>query len=95
MFNIVEIFFIFFFFMGLMKILMSEKIISILMSIEVVMLSLFFLLYMLHKFWFPGSVMCVVYLTFMVCESVLGLGAYISISRMSGKDQFKTMNLIK
>nr|QPN54234.1 NADH dehydrogenase subunit 4L [Osborniella crotophagae] len=93
--SVMHMLLVFFLYMMIIKMLMSEKMISILMSIEFMMLSIFFLLYSYHTLWFANSILCLIFLTFMVCESVMGLSIYIYITRMSGSDQFKSLNLLK
>nr|YP_009519720.1 NADH dehydrogenase subunit 4L [Colpocephalum griffoneae]AYC65894.1 NADH dehydrogenase subunit 4L [Colpocephalum griffoneae] len=95
MMNVVEVYFCFFFFISIMKMMMSEKIIFILMSMEMMMMSIYFFFFMFYKDWFTSSILNIIFLSFMVCESVLGLGAYIYLSRLSGKDEFKSLNLLK
>nr|WIM51620.1 NADH dehydrogenase subunit 4L [Colpocephalum spinicollis] len=82
----------FFFLAGLTKILMSNKLITILMSLELIMLSIFFFLNFSHSSWFSSG-NSVIFLSFMVCESVMGLGLYIQTIRLVGSDKFKSMNM--
>nr|AYQ18966.1 NADH dehydrogenase subunit 4L [Discolomatidae sp. 3 ACP-2013] len=65
-----------------------------LMSIEFLMLTLFLSLCMylnmnLMEFYFS-----MIYLTIMVCESVLGLSILVSMVRLSGNDYMKSFNLL-
>nr|YP_010926070.1 NADH dehydrogenase subunit 4L [Piagetiella africana]WKF19583.1 NADH dehydrogenase subunit 4L [Piagetiella africana] len=78
---------LFFFFLMIFLIFCSESMMSILMTIEMLMMILFFLMIIFHEKWFSHTVL-IVYLTFLVCESTLGLGSYIKITRYSGNDSF-------
>nr|YP_010875339.1 NADH dehydrogenase subunit 4L [Ciconiphilus decimfasciatus]WGW14993.1 NADH dehydrogenase subunit 4L [Ciconiphilus decimfasciatus] len=86
--------FVFSSFVSIIKMMVEKKMILILMSIEFLMMSIYFLLHNFHS-WFFNSTLSVIFLTFMVCESVLGLSLYIYMSRISGKDSLKSMSLSK
>nr|AYW52138.1 NADH dehydrogenase subunit 4L [Discolomatidae sp. 1 ACP-2013] len=65
-----------------------------LMSIEFLMMSILFSLYIylnlnLYEFYFM-----MIFLTIMVCESVLGLSILVSMVRMTGNDYMKSFNLL-
>nr|YP_010872806.1 NADH dehydrogenase subunit 4L [Franciscoloa funerei]WGU50370.1 NADH dehydrogenase subunit 4L [Franciscoloa funerei] len=83
------------FIMSLWKILSASKMISMLLGVEFMMLSVYFLIGYMSESWFSNSMMAIIFLTLMVSESVMGLGAYIYISRSSGKDSLKSITLLK
>nr|YP_010890552.1 NADH dehydrogenase subunit 4L [Franciscoloa roseicapillae]WIM51558.1 NADH dehydrogenase subunit 4L [Franciscoloa roseicapillae]WIM51571.1 NADH dehydrogenase subunit 4L [Franciscoloa roseicapillae]WIM51581.1 NADH dehydrogenase subunit 4L [Franciscoloa roseicapillae] len=81
------------FIMGLWKILSASKMITMLLGVEFMMLSVYFLISYVSELWFSNSMLVIIFLTLMVSESVMGLGAYIYVSRNSGKDSLKSITL--
>lgn len=89
-------FFIGVFFIGLFSFVYSYKhLLSILLSLEFIVLSLFFILFFylnLNNFELYFSMY---FLTFSVCEGVLGLSILVSIIRTHGNDYFLNFSILQ
>nr|YP_009236700.1 NADH dehydrogenase subunit 4L [Telchinia pharsalus]AMJ17167.1 NADH dehydrogenase subunit 4L [Telchinia pharsalus] len=71
-----------------------KHLLIVLMSLEFIVLSIFFLL-MLHLMMFEYDMyMLMVFLVFSVCEGALGLSILVSMIRTHGNDYFQSFNLI-
>nr|ALO71162.1 NADH deshydrogenase subunit 4L [Subcoccinella vigintiquattuorpunctata] len=85
----------FMFFMGLLSFSLKRKhMLMMLLSMEFIILSLFFLMFLYlinfnYEFYFS-----MIFLSFSVCESVLGLSLLVSMIRSHGSDYFNSFNLL-
>nr|AXS64850.1 NADH dehydrogenase subunit 4L [Cucujoidea sp. 14 KM-2017] len=86
---------IYMFFMGVLSFSIKRKhLLSMLLSLEFIILSLFFfmfnfLLMMNYEVYFS-----MIFISFSVCESALSLSLLVSMIRCHGNDYFKMMNLL-
>nr|ANJ70228.1 NADH dehydrogenase subunit 4L [Anisosticta novemdecimpunctata] len=86
---------IYLFLMSIMSFALNRKhVLTMLLSMELVILVLFFIMYMnfasmIFEFYFV-----LIFLTLSVCESALGLSLMVSIIRSYGNDNFNLMNLL-
>nr|QUL58885.1 NADH dehydrogenase subunit 4L [Hydrotaea unicidentata] len=84
------------FIMGVFTFVSNRKhLLSMLLSLEYIVLSLFFLLFIylnLLNFEFFFSMM---FLTFSVCEGALGLSILVSMIRTHGNDYFQSFNILQ
>nr|APT41549.1 NADH dehydrogenase subunit 4L [Sciopemyia fluviatilis] len=72
----------------------QKHLLSMLLSLEFIVLSLFiFLLMFLSVFSYEGY-FSMVFLTFCVCEGVLGLSLLIMLVRSHGNDYFQSINIL-
>nr|YP_009236817.1 NADH dehydrogenase subunit 4L [Telchinia serena]AMJ17284.1 NADH dehydrogenase subunit 4L [Telchinia serena] len=83
------------FFIGNMIFVSKHKhLLIVLMSLEFIVLSIFFFL-MLYLMMIGYSMyMLMVFLVFTVCEGALGLSILVSMIRTHGNDYFQSFNLI-
>nr|QOV03308.1 NADH dehydrogenase subunit 4L [Phaonia errans] len=86
----------FLFMMGTFIFVLNRKhLLSMLLSLEYIVLSLFFLLFiylnMLENQYFFLSM----FLVFSVCEGVLGLSILVSMIRTHGNDYFQSFNILQ
>nr|UPL66007.1 NADH dehydrogenase subunit 4L [Embiophila sp.] len=65
-----------------------------LLSIEYLVLSLFMLFYMVMFVSGVGGFMIFLFLTFSVCEGVLGLSILVSLIRLHGNDTLKSISFV-
>nr|YP_010852804.1 NADH dehydrogenase subunit 4L [Argestina inconstans]WGL40210.1 NADH dehydrogenase subunit 4L [Argestina inconstans] len=94
MFNMWLMVFMMFLFGNMIFVSKHKHLLIILMSLEFIVLSIFFSLML-----YLGSVefsmyMLMVFLVFSVCEGVLGLSILVSMIRTHGNDYFQSFNLI-
>nr|YP_010239121.1 NADH dehydrogenase subunit 4L [Miltogramma oestracea]QTF74381.1 NADH dehydrogenase subunit 4L [Miltogramma oestracea] len=84
-----------FFMMGVFTFVSNRKhLLSMLLSLEYMVLSLFLMLFIylnLLNFEFFFSMM---FLTFSVCEGALGLSVLVSMIRVHGNDYFQSFNVL-
>nr|YP_010022585.1 NADH dehydrogenase subunit 4L [Sarcophaga carnaria]QOP39433.1 NADH dehydrogenase subunit 4L [Sarcophaga carnaria] len=84
------------FIMGVFTFVSNRKhLLSMLLSLEYIVLSLFLLLFIylnLLNFEFFFSMM---FLTFSVCEGALGLSILVSMIRTHGNDYFQSFNILQ
>nr|YP_009236445.1 NADH dehydrogenase subunit 4L [Muscina levida]AMH85743.1 NADH dehydrogenase subunit 4L [Muscina levida]QNE85664.1 NADH dehydrogenase subunit 4L [Muscina levida] len=84
------------FFMGLLTFIMNRKhLLSMLLSLEYIVLSLFFLLFMYLNMMNFSNFFCMMFLTFSVCEGALGLSILVSMIRTHGNDYFQSFNILQ
>lgn len=92
----IYIFFCFLFFIGLFSFIYSYKhLLRILLSLEFIVLRLFFILFFylnLNNFELYFSMY---FLTFSVCEGVLGLSILVSMIRTHGNDYFLNFSMLQ
>nr|QGX06855.1 NADH dehydrogenase subunit 4L [Ypthima motschulskyi] len=71
-----------------------KHLLIILMSLEFIVLSIFFLMMMYLIMIDYNMYMLMVFLVFSVCEGALGLSILVSMIRTHGNDYFQSFNLI-
>nr|WHN78828.1 NADH dehydrogenase subunit 4L [Bassarona durga] len=71
-----------------------KHLLIVLMSLEFMVLSIFFLLLMYLVMINYNLYMLMVFLVFSVCEGALGLSILVSMIRTHGNDYFQSFNLI-
>nr|YP_009236726.1 NADH dehydrogenase subunit 4L [Acraea rogersi]AMJ17193.1 NADH dehydrogenase subunit 4L [Acraea rogersi] len=71
-----------------------KHLLIVLMSLEFIVLSIFFLLLLYLMMIEYNMYMLMVFLVFSVCEGVLGLSILVSMIRTHGNDYFQSFNLI-
>nr|ASN66011.1 NADH dehydrogenase subunit 4L [Scarites buparius] len=87
--------FVFMFFMGLVVFSSKRKhLLLMLLSLEFIILSLYILVFIYLSMYDYEYYFSMLYLTFCVCESVLGLSILVSLIRTHGNDFFFSMNLL-
>nr|QQW48059.1 NADH dehydrogenase subunit 4L [Lipoptena sp.] len=91
MFNFSMILFI----MGILVFISNRKhLLSMLLSLEYIVLSLFLYLYMYLSFMDFELYFTMLFLTFSVCEGSLGISILVSMIRTHGNDYFQSFNII-
>nr|AMP43738.1 NADH dehydrogenase subunit 4L [Heleodromia immaculata] len=87
---------IFMFVMGLMVFVSNRKhLLSMLLSLEFIVLSLFLLLFIFLLNYNFEMYFSMMFLTFSVCEGALGLSILISMIRTHGNDYFQSFNILQ
>nr|YP_010693187.1 NADH dehydrogenase subunit 4L [Zeugodacus rubellus]AAX31501.1 NADH dehydrogenase subunit 4L [Ceratitis ditissima]QVL29326.1 NADH dehydrogenase subunit 4L [Ceratitis ditissima]WCB98433.1 NADH dehydrogenase subunit 4L [Zeugodacus rubellus] len=85
----------FLFLMGVFVFVSSRKhLLSMLLSLEYIVLNLFFLLYIYLNLMDYLSFFSMMFLTFSVCEGALGLSILVSMIRTHGNDYFQSFNVL-
>nr|YP_009158716.1 NADH dehydrogenase subunit 4L [Heliconius clysonymus]AKO73371.1 NADH dehydrogenase subunit 4L [Heliconius clysonymus] len=83
------------FFIGNMIFVSKQKhLLIVLMSLEFIVLSIFFFFLMYLMMVDYNMYMLMVFLVFTVCEGALGLSILVSMIRTHGNDYFQSFNLI-
>lgn len=83
------------FIMGVFTFVSNRKhLLSILLSLEYIVLRLFFLLFIYLNILNFELFFCLIFLTFSVCEGALGLSILVSIIRTHGNDYFQRFNIL-
>nr|YP_009236674.1 NADH dehydrogenase subunit 4L [Acraea zetes]AMJ17141.1 NADH dehydrogenase subunit 4L [Acraea zetes] len=83
------------FFMGNMIFVSKHKhLLIVLMSLEFIVLSMFFFMLLYLMMIDYNMYMLMVFLVFTVCEGALGLSILVSMIRTHGNDYFQSFNLI-
>ena len=72
-----------------------KHLLSILLSLEYIVLSLFFLLFIYLNIYNFENFFSIIFLTFRVCEGALGLSILVSIIRTHGNDYFQRFNILQ
>nr|UEK75580.1 NADH dehydrogenase subunit 4L [Eupeodes latifasciatus]UXF58212.1 NADH dehydrogenase subunit 4L [Syrphus vitripennis] len=87
------------FFMMMMSVFIfisnRKHLLSMLLSLEYIVLSLFYLLFIYLNMLNYESYFSMVFMTFSVCEGVLGLSILVSMIRMYGNDYFQSFNILQ
>nr|YP_010701700.1 NADH dehydrogenase subunit 4L [Dasysyrphus albostriatus]WCJ53261.1 NADH dehydrogenase subunit 4L [Dasysyrphus albostriatus] len=87
------------FFMMMMGILIfisnRKHLLSMLLSLEYIVLSLFYLLFVYLNIYNFEGYFSMIFMTFSVCEGVLGLSILVSMIRMYGNDYFQSFNILQ
>nr|YP_010710232.1 NADH dehydrogenase subunit 4L [Dyscolus oopteroides]YP_010710258.1 NADH dehydrogenase subunit 4L [Dyscolus arauzae]YP_010710297.1 NADH dehydrogenase subunit 4L [Dyscolus fusipalpis]YP_010710310.1 NADH dehydrogenase subunit 4L [Dyscolus pollens]YP_010710323.1 NADH dehydrogenase subunit 4L [Dyscolus funereus]YP_010710336.1 NADH dehydrogenase subunit 4L [Dyscolus montivagus]WCS91679.1 NADH dehydrogenase subunit 4L [Dyscolus oopteroides]WCS91702.1 NADH dehydrogenase subunit 4L [Dyscolus arauz len=87
--------FIFMFFTGMMVFSSKRKhLLLMLLSLEFIILSLYMLMFIYLSMFSYEYYFSMLFLTFCVCESVLGLSILVSLIRTHGNDFFFSMNML-
>lgn len=71
-----------------------KHLLSILLSLEYIVLSLFLLLFIYLNILNYENFFSIIFLTFRVCEGALGLSILVSIIRTHGNDYFQRFNIL-
>nr|YP_010535853.1 NADH dehydrogenase subunit 4L [Spinolyprops cribricollis]UYB79065.1 NADH dehydrogenase subunit 4L [Spinolyprops cribricollis] len=83
------------FFMGVLSFSLNRKhLLLMLLSLEFIVLSVFLLMYLLMSSLVGEMYFTMIFLTFSVCEGVLGLSLMILMIRSHGSDYFNSFNLL-
>ncbi|MEY8699565.1 NADH dehydrogenase subunit 4L, partial [Enterococcus faecalis] len=83
------------FFCGLVMFGLKRKhLLLMLLSIELMVLSLFFIMFIYLGTLNNDYFFSMIFLTFRVCEGALGLSVLVSIIRTHGNDYFRSFNLL-
>uniref|UniRef100_UPI00257FE492 NADH dehydrogenase subunit 4L n=1 Tax=Laemobothrion maximum TaxID=2337902 RepID=UPI00257FE492 len=77
---------------SLLNLLMKPSTISILLSIEIMMMSIWLMMMLNLK---SSLISSLTLLVLMVIESSLGLSLFISMTRFTGSESLKSMNMFK
>nr|YP_010157547.1 NADH dehydrogenase subunit 4L [Pasiphila chloerata]QRG01695.1 NADH dehydrogenase subunit 4L [Pasiphila chloerata] len=86
---------IFMFFMGNLIFVSKQKhLLIVLLSLEFMVLSVFFIFLMYLSMINYDLYMLMVFLVFSVCEGALGLSILVSMIRTHGNDYFQSFNLL-
>nr|YP_010990296.1 NADH dehydrogenase subunit 4L [Cricula andrei]WOW98280.1 NADH dehydrogenase subunit 4L [Cricula andrei] len=72
----------------------NKHLLIILLSLEFIVLSVFFSMMMMMSFIEYDMYMLMVFLVFTVCEGALGLSILVSMIRTHGNDYFQSINLL-
>nr|UPX88619.1 NADH dehydrogenase subunit 4L [Pterostichus melanarius] len=87
--------FIFMFFTGMLVFSSKRKhLLLMLLSLEFIILSLYMLMFIYLSMFNYEYYFSMLFLTFCVCESVLGLSILVSLIRTHGNDFFFSMNML-
>lgn len=80
---------------GLFTFISNRKhLLSILLSLEYIVLSLFYLLFIFLNIYNYETFFLLIFLVFSVCEGALGLSILVSIIRTHGNDYFQRFNIL-
>nr|UFR83016.1 NADH dehydrogenase subunit 4L [Xylotrupes socrates tonkinensis] len=86
---------LFMYFMGLMSFCMKRKhLLLMLLSLEFVMLSLYFNLYLYLMYFNYEFYFSMIFVSMSVCEGALGLAILVSMVRTHNNDYFQTFNVL-
>lgn len=84
------------FFIGIVSfILMRKHLLSILLRLEFIVLSLFFILVFLLSIFNFELYFRIMFLVFRVCEGALGVSVIVSIIRTHGNDYFNSFSILQ
>nr|QWA14864.1 NADH dehydrogenase subunit 4L [Anthomyia illocata] len=84
------------FIMGVFTFVSNRKhLLSMLLSLEYIVLSLFFLLFIYLNMLNFENFFSMMFLTFSVCEGALGLSILVSMIRTHGNDYFQSFNILQ
>nr|UOU85197.1 NADH dehydrogenase subunit 4L [Empis stercorea] len=87
---------IFMFLMGVGVFVSNRKhLLSMLLSLEFIVLTLFFFLFIYLSFLNYENFFSMMFLTFSVCEGALGLSILVSMIRTHGNDYFQSFNILQ
>nr|YP_010046015.1 NADH dehydrogenase subunit 4L [Nasimyia megacephala]QPG86061.1 NADH dehydrogenase subunit 4L [Nasimyia megacephala] len=84
------------FIMGVLTFVSNRKhLLSMLLSLEFIVLSLFLMVFIYLDYMNNEMYFSMMFLTFSVCEGVLGLSVLVSIIRSHGNDYFVSFNVLQ
>nr|WPN85834.1 NADH dehydrogenase subunit 4L [Melinda sp.] len=84
------------FILGVFTFVSNRKhLLSMLLSLEYIVLSLFFLLFIYLNMLNYEFFFLMMFLTFSVCEGALGLSILVSMIRTHGNDYFQSFNILQ
>ena len=90
------VFVVYLFFIGLLTFVSRRKhLLSVLLSLEFIVLSLFFLLFLFLNLLNYEIYFSIIFLTFRVCEGALGVSILVSIIRTHGNDYINSFSLLQ
>nr|YP_010718926.1 NADH dehydrogenase subunit 4L [Parnassius szechenyii]WDQ44529.1 NADH dehydrogenase subunit 4L [Parnassius szechenyii] len=92
--NMWFIIFIMFLFGNMIFISKHKHLLIVLLSLEYIVLSVFFLMLIYLNYIEYEMYMLMIFLLFTVCEGALGLSILVSLIRTHGNDYFKSFNLL-
>nr|AMW68056.1 NADH dehydrogenase subunit 4L [Myiodactylus osmyloides] len=96
MFNMILLVLMFMFMCGSFSFILKRKhLLSMLLSLEYVVLSLFFMLLVMLMIYKWELYFLMIFLTFSVCEGVLGLAIMVSMIRTHGNDYFQSYSIMQ
>nr|AKM22519.1 NADH dehydrogenase subunit 4L [Plodia interpunctella] len=72
----------------------QKHLLIVLLSLEFIVLSMFFLILLYVSYYESNMYMLMVFLVFSVCEGALGLSILVSMIRTHGNDYFQSFNLL-
>nr|YP_009995528.1 NADH dehydrogenase subunit 4L [Ferdinandea cuprea]QNQ07369.1 NADH dehydrogenase subunit 4L [Ferdinandea cuprea] len=72
-----------------------KHLLSMLLSLEYIVLSLFYMLFIYLNMLNYENYFMMVFMTFSVCEGVLGLSILVSMIRTYGNDYFQSFNILQ
>nr|YP_010883368.1 NADH dehydrogenase subunit 4L [Rhingia binotata]WIF29694.1 NADH dehydrogenase subunit 4L [Rhingia binotata] len=82
--------------MGVLIFISNRKhLLSMLLSLEYIVLSLFYMLFIYLNMLNYENYFSMVFMTFSVCEGVLGLSILVSMIRNYGNDYFQSFNILQ
>nr|YP_009504367.1 NADH dehydrogenase subunit 4L [Graphomya rufitibia]AWX64114.1 NADH dehydrogenase subunit 4L [Graphomya rufitibia] len=82
--------------MGVLTFALNRKhLLSMLLSLEYIVLSLFLLLFIYLNMLSYETFFGLMFLTFSVCEGALGLSILVSMIRTHGNDYFQSFNILQ
>nr|YP_010947341.1 NADH dehydrogenase subunit 4L [Mustilizans shennongi]WGO62366.1 NADH dehydrogenase subunit 4L [Mustilizans shennongi] len=93
-FNMLMVSLIMYFIGALIFVSQNKHLLIVLLSLEFMVLSVFFLLLLLLSFINYDMYMLMVFLVFSVCEGALGLSILVSMIRTHGNDYFQSFSLL-
>nr|YP_009489578.1 NADH dehydrogenase subunit 4L [Lamproptera meges]SPP23481.1 NADH dehydrogenase subunit 4L [Lamproptera meges] len=85
---------IMFFFGNFIFVSKHKHLLIVLLSLEFIVLSIFFFLNLYLSFIMNDMYMLMIFLLFSVCEGALGLSILVSMIRTHGNDYFQSFNLL-
>jgi NADH-ubiquinone oxidoreductase chain 4L len=83
------------FFLGILVFISNQKhLLSILLSLEFIVLRLFISIIFFFNLFIFESYFSIIFLVFRVCEGALGLSILVSLVRTHGNDYFQSFNIL-
>ena len=97
MFNYINLFLSLLIFISgiLVYVLKRKHLLSTLLRLEFIVLSLFYLLFLIYINYNYEYYFTIIFLVFRVCEGALGLSILVSIIRTHGNDYFQSFNVLE
>nr|YP_007025990.1 NADH dehydrogenase subunit 4L [Chrysopa pallens]AFL65894.1 NADH dehydrogenase subunit 4L [Chrysopa pallens] len=76
-------------------VLKRKHLLSVLLSLEFIVLSLFYLLFLMYMSYNYEYYFTMIFLVFSVCEGALGLSILVMMIRTHGNDYFQSFNILE